>query len=84
MPLPDQPTPPRQPVHVILYSPLWMDTTFRTRAYTEALLSPEREAGRLTPHDYDASVDFLTNYHRQYPVGFSSVPTCQISYCSRL
>ncbi|KAF8974013.1 hypothetical protein BDZ97DRAFT_1777987 [Flammula alnicola] len=45
-----------------------MDSVFRSKTITEALLSPEREAGNITPHDYEASLNFLPNYHRQYPV----------------
>ncbi len=71
-----------RPPHVLLYSPFWMDTIFKPRARAEELLSPEREAGNLTPRDYDATIEFLSNYHRQYPVRFSFSLFCRCS-CSK-
>lgn len=68
MPPPDSEA---RPPHVLLYSPFWMDAIFRPRSRAEELLSPERETGNLTPRDYDATIEFLSNYHRQYPVRFS-------------
>jgi hypothetical protein len=53
---------------VLLYDVHWMDDTFTSRASTEALLSPQRESGNLSAHDYDASVNFFSNFHRQYPI----------------
>ena len=55
-------------VHVLHYDIDWMDSTFRTRAVAEALLSPERESGNLTSRDYDAAIHFLPGSHRHYPV----------------
>ncbi|KIM48116.1 hypothetical protein M413DRAFT_439827 [Hebeloma cylindrosporum] len=53
--------------HVVHYNVRWMDSVFKSRDTTEALLSPQREAGNLTSHDYDASLNFLPGYHRYYP-----------------
>ncbi|CAA7266532.1 unnamed protein product [Cyclocybe aegerita] len=40
------------------YPVKWADRVFSSRATTEALLAPEREAGNLTSHDYDAILNF--------------------------
>lgn len=79
-PLPDDPE-ARPPAHVLNYSPLWMDAVFRPRSRAEALLSPEREAGNLTPQDYDTTIDFLSNYHRQYPVRSSLFTSLTMFMC---
>jgi len=44
------------------------DRIFASRQKTEELLAPEREIGLITPHDYDAAVNFLPGPHRYYPV----------------
>jgi len=54
--------------NVLRYNVRWMDNVFNSRSTTEALLSPQREAGNLTLNDYNASLDFLSGYHRHYPV----------------
>ena len=55
-------------IHVLHYNINWMDSVFRSRARTEALLSPERESGNLTTRDYDTAIQFLPGTHRYYPV----------------
>lgn len=55
-------------IHVLHYNINWMDSVFRSRARTEALLSPERESGNLTTRDYDAAIQFLPGTHHYYPV----------------
>lgn len=55
-------------VQVLQYNLNWMNSTFRSRATAEALLSPERESGNLTTRDYDASIQFLPGTHHYYPV----------------
>jgi len=59
---------PNKNTSVLHYNVRWMDGVFKSRTTTEALLSPQREAGNLTTHDYDASISFLPGYHRRYPV----------------
>jgi hypothetical protein len=72
-------TPPNdvKNANVLRYNVRWMDSVFNSRSTTEALLSPQREAGNLTPNDYNASVDFLSGYHRHYPV----CPCAVLSSC---
>ncbi|KAF5312498.1 hypothetical protein D9619_003253 [Psilocybe cf. subviscida] len=53
---------------VLLYDVQWMDDTFVSRAITESLFSPQRESGNLSAHDYDASINFFSNFHRHYPI----------------
>lgn len=48
------------------YNPVWIDRTFKSRQLTESLLAPEREAGLLTTHDYDAALSFFPDFHRRY------------------
>ena len=55
-------------VHVLHYNVNWMYSAFRSRAITEALLSPEHESGNLTSRDYYAAIQFLPGTHRFYPV----------------
>ncbi|KDR85086.1 hypothetical protein GALMADRAFT_52070, partial [Galerina marginata CBS 339.88] len=54
--------------NTLAYNVAWMDRVFRSRATAEALLSPERDVGTLTQHDYDVSLQFLPDYHRYYPI----------------
>ncbi|PPQ64379.1 hypothetical protein CVT26_002086 [Gymnopilus dilepis] len=60
-------SPPSKP-NTLLYNVSWSTRVFRSRTTTEALLSPEYEAGNLTSHDYNVSLDFLPGYHRYYPI----------------
>ena len=56
-------------VHELSHNINWMYSAFRSRATAETLLSPERELGNLTTHDYDAAIQFLpSTNHRYYPV----------------
>ncbi|KAF6760839.1 hypothetical protein DFP72DRAFT_1165938 [Ephemerocybe angulata] len=48
------------------YNIIWMERTFKERKTTEQLLAPERDAGVLTQHDYDAALAFLPGMHRHY------------------
>ncbi|RDB28817.1 hypothetical protein Hypma_015432 [Hypsizygus marmoreus] len=58
------------------YNVRWVEQTFHTRAATEALLSPERENGNLTSHDYDAAAAFFPGFHRHYRLvgGVAAIP----------
>ncbi|KAF5341170.1 hypothetical protein D9611_006066 [Ephemerocybe angulata] len=58
MPPPDRKT--------LEYNIIWMERTFKERKTTEQLLAPERDAGVLTQHDYDAALAFLPGMHRHY------------------
>jgi hypothetical protein len=60
--------PPNEHRKAIEANLFWMERTFKERATTESLLSPERENGLLTSHDYDAAVNFLPGAHRHYNV----------------
>ncbi|KAA1467934.1 hypothetical protein DENSPDRAFT_926975 [Dentipellis sp. KUC8613] len=46
----------------------WLEGTFYSRARTEALLRPELENGTITPHDFNAAVDFYPRSHRHWPI----------------
>lgn len=65
---------PNKNTNVLHYNVRWMDSVFKSKNTTEALLSPQREAGNLTAHDYDASINFLPGYHRHYPVCHQVAP----------
>ncbi|KAG6897344.1 hypothetical protein C0992_002270 [Termitomyces sp. T32_za158] len=62
-----------QPVHVDLF---WAHRTLADRHSTETLLAPEREAGNVSPHDYEAAVQFSQGPHRFYRLigAFLAVP----------
>ncbi|KAF8807493.1 hypothetical protein BYT27DRAFT_7189565 [Phlegmacium glaucopus] len=59
---------PNDQGHVLHYNINWMDSVFRSRTRTEALLSPERESGNLTTRDYEAAIQFLPGTHHYYPI----------------
>ncbi|KAF9473119.1 hypothetical protein BDN70DRAFT_966806 [Pholiota conissans] len=80
MPLPPPQT--QDSPYVLRYAPLWMDSVFRSKTTTEALLSSQRESGYLSPHDYEASITFLTNWHRQYPL-LGALAGVGLVYCFR-
>jgi len=68
------------------YNPVWIDRTFKSRQLTEYLLAPEREAGLLTTHDYDAALSFFPNFHRHYNVRsrttlYQYYTPAQIAFC---
>lgn len=48
------------------YNVRWIESTFPSRTVAESLLSPERESGNITTHDYEAATLFLPGYHRYY------------------
>ncbi|KAG6911892.1 hypothetical protein DXG01_000139 [Tephrocybe rancida] len=48
------------------YNLRWIERTFNSRAATEALLAPEREAGNVSHNDYDAAVQFSTSVYPYY------------------
>jgi len=64
------------PDDALKYNVRWMENTFGSRSVTEALLSPERESGNITPNDYEAATNFLPGFHRHYRFigGFAGVP----------
>lgn len=68
--------------HVLYYNVTWMNSTFKTRAAAEALLSPERESGNLTFRDYNDAIQFLPGPHRYYPV--RSLPSLRLFLRSHL
>ena len=70
-------------VQELLHNINWMYSAFRSRSTAETLLSPERESGNLTTHDYDATIQFLSSTtHRYYPV--RSLPSLWIFLRSHL
>jgi hypothetical protein len=50
------------------YNLKWMDRTFSSQLATQSLLSPERENGNITTHDYELATAFLPGLHRHYRV----------------
>lgn len=50
------------------YNVRWMADTFDSRSAVESLLGPQRAAGNISFHDYDAAMSFLPGYHRLYGV----------------
>lgn len=70
---------PNGDVHVLPYNVDWMESAFKSRTATEALLSPERELGNLTSRDYDDAIQFLPGNHRHYPVRSLSLGLSKIS-----
>ena len=55
-------TPPRR-LEVDL---IFLERTFRSRAKTQELLGPEREAGTINPGDYEAAIRY-TSQVRVWP-----------------
>jgi len=55
------------------YNVGWMADTFHSRSAVESLLGPQRAAGNISFHDYDAAMSFLPGYHRFY--GVCAVPS---------
>lgn len=53
------------------YNPYWVDRNLTNRRSTEALLAPERDAGNVSPNDYEAAVEFSASPHRFYRVRHS-------------
>ncbi|KAF9532018.1 hypothetical protein CPB83DRAFT_848196 [Crepidotus variabilis] len=50
-----------KPPPAVTHSLRWTEFVFSSRAVTEELLSPERESGNLTDHDYHQAVEFLSS-----------------------
>ena len=50
------------------YNVRWMVDTFDSRSAVESLLGPQRTAGNISFHDYDAAMSFLPGHHRFYGV----------------
>ncbi|KAF5377435.1 hypothetical protein D9615_005322 [Tricholomella constricta] len=48
------------------YNVRWIENTFTSRTTTQSLLAPERDAGNISSHDYDAATHFLPAFHRHY------------------
>ncbi|TFK77010.1 hypothetical protein BDN72DRAFT_22667 [Pluteus cervinus] len=48
------------------YNISWVERTFSSSSVAESLLRPERDAGNISPRDYDAAVHFFSGRHKFY------------------
>jgi len=65
--------PSTEPTAELSYNVRWMTKTFNSRSAVESLLGPQRAAGVVSSHDYDAAMSFLPGFHRFYGVGVVSL-----------
>ncbi|KAL9716156.1 hypothetical protein Ac2012v2_000601 [Leucoagaricus gongylophorus] len=65
--------PSTEPTAELSYNVRWMTKTFNSRSAVESLLGPQRAAGVVSSHDYDAAMSFLPGFHRFYGLIFTSL-----------